>query len=78
MSDYRPSALLKVVSRHVNVCGDIPMPYNLWEKIFMIEEEYITYERTCKEKYRLLQRHGIISKTGMLLYDKFIEYGGDE
>lgn len=77
MSDYRPSALLKVISKHMVVTGDIPLPYSLWERIFMIEEEYITYERTCKEKYHLFQRQGIISKTGMLIYSEYLARVGD-
>lgn len=67
---YTPSTLLnKLYNCMAWNAAYLPLPYNVFKTIMMGDEDYqpvMTYERTVKEKYRLLQELGYISKTGML------------
>lgn len=76
--DYKISSILKKVYVYADGIhkGDIPLSYSNFKRIMMLEEDMaplMTYERTVKEKYKLLKEFGFISKTEMLISQKVLE-----
>lgn len=76
--DYKISSILKKVYVYTDGVrkGDVPLSYSNFKKIMMLEEEMVpvmTYERTVKEKYKLLKEFGFISKTEMLISQRVLE-----
>lgn len=76
--DYKISTILRKVFFYTEgvTKGDVPFPYTTFRRIMMLEEDMtpvMTYERTVKEKYKLLKEFGFISKTEVLLSEKILE-----
>lgn len=72
MPDYRISTILKKIEMHYDLTRDNVLSYNEFKKIMMADESFepvMTYERTVKEKYKLMQDFKIISWNGILIGD---------
>lgn len=72
-NQYTISSLLAKIAKVMNFeerpDSDVPMPYKVFKVIMMGNETckpIMTYERTVKEKFRLLKDFGFISETEIM------------
>ncbi len=82
-NNYTVSAILRKIVIVLNLDSEgseFNMSYPLFKRVLMTFENVspiITYERTAKDKYRLLQEFQFISETGVLNLTKVREYLAD-
>lgn len=78
---YTPKVLLTKVRKCMAWDSDyVNFDYSIFKIIMMGNEDFtpvMTYERTVKEKYALLQALGYISKSGMLNVERAKECIGE-